>query len=332
MPYMRVRPTSGSISSAVSDPAVPEPSPAAESRPTVPLDLFGRGGGSARKRLPHVPVWLVPAGASVLDRAAERYFRERAGVPLRFGEVAGLEDAAQLGFGFTPRSQAEAGSQCGAACLAAGLLLAGPEASAHAVDVLIERATALRAAYRAEPAAWEARTELTRVIGLLDRLERTPPERWTVREARELTNAIFVIAQCDQHARYLGVSAEVDFGAGLRGNVMLAYRDLLWPEAAITLGERRIDIRHLHFADGSEHFVLAEDDDSGIGARQRVVFDPWPQADGSASTELDSPSSRDIDVVSPGDPRLRGSMDLDSWRREREAIEPGATALPPLRP
>lgn len=256
---------------------------------------------------------LVDSAVRLANRSNER--------TVAWGTTRTLELIPQLGFALSQRMRSAEPDQCGASSLVAGLVLQGATATQSAANRLLAATRDLARLFQRTAGDLiyrEAREQLTSNVTLLSRLAVLPASQWTTRDLRALSLAVYTHARCDFVTRQpRGVA--VAWNGGLQPAQVLALRDLLWsaPHAPSTAGACTMHL--IDFADG-RHWVLATP--APAGSRAAIVFDPWPQADGSASTIEDRASDRSPAALGPDSDaanRINGGFDIEGWANARAA-------------
>ncbi len=305
-------PTNTHTPSTTTGPAADSPAapgaPGAVSVMTLPQDAYQAGPAPTQTARPTSPPGAPAAPASALSDqlAAQRATTHARGISPRAGgqEAAPAEDispaqAAAAAAAQRPvdwehpeqtldqMSQVHADgtgqTECGAAAVVGGAVLQGPDGAAHARDQLFRRTETLSRDPDPDVRARAAEARET--------LEGLPPDpqSWTHGDVERL-----------QHGTYQVGRAQQLQDGGLRPDGQLtttdvrSLRDLTWqgqPRYGIEQPHgrtRRVPV-DVHWR-GEGHFVLAQGragrrDPHADGARVRELYDPWPQADGTAYSQ-----------------------------------------------
>jgi hypothetical protein len=220
--------------------------------------------------------------------------------------------------------------RCGATALVGGILLSGPEAPRRLADARGRVESSLSDVQRdltARSSGEWSRPDATSFSGLADasesrRLLRGLPSdtsTWTHSQVSQFEEATYRLGRAEQALH--GAHAT----SGLTGPEMLRLRDTVWGDDwhPTTSDGHAVDVTFAGTRDTGgavqlNHFVLGTDAPVSEG-RRAVVYDPWPQDDGtnrvrtgSADQQLlGGPVERQQWLA--GDTAPRAGLDLDAW-------------------
>lgn len=173
----------------------------------------------------------------------------------------------------TPAGSGE--SECTAATLAVGtfeLMLAQPTTANTRLANLITELSRVRDAVTSVSTTHAASVQ--DAIADLERLQTRPPSTWSYGDVEELQNA-FYVAMFGEEALRGNLSGSVDHDLTRR------YRDRVWGTDRPAIAGVKADVAWL--SDGTQgHCGLVADKHAlEQHAIVNVLFDPWPQADGT---------------------------------------------------
>lgn len=226
-------------------------------------------------------------------------------------------------------------SRCGATALVGGVILSGPEAPRRLAEARtrvesrlgeVDRGLTARGDRewsRPDTTAFTGMAEAREAHRMLDGLPRDTAT-WTHSDISRFEEATYRLGRADQALH--GERTE----SGLSGAEMVRMRDTVWGHDwhPTTADGHAVDVvfagtRSTGGAADLNHFVLGTDDavptGTDGGPRRAVVYDPWPQDDGTNFVRGAATPERFLGGLSEGAPvpgrdAPRPGLDLDWWR------------------